>query len=60
MSKNVKEKNGYAVNVKCDKGHSGNRGYALSQRGWYQCQGCGDFLSTASIIASQAAQKEAA
>ena len=45
---------GYAIGVACHHNHAGNTGYVLSQRGWWQCQGCGNFLAADTVARLQA------
>jgi hypothetical protein len=48
---------GYAIRVRCGKGHSGNQGYVLHSRGYWQCQGCGDFVGSADLADRQRAAR---
>lgn len=61
MSKSKKDKNGvrvngrgYAVGYECHLRHTGNRGYVLATKEWYECQGCGHFIDAGTIRERQA------
>lgn len=45
---------GYALGVTCGKGHTGNIRYAESTRGYWECQGCGAFVTHDDLAAQQA------
>lgn len=38
--------------------HSGNTRYAPSGRGWYQCAGCGHFISADALARALAGRRE--
>ena len=41
---------GYVRDVRCERGHSGNTRYCLlGAGGYYQCQGCGQFIGRAAL-----------
>jgi len=44
---------GYARHVSCEKGHAGNRRYVRALSGWWQCQGCNDFVAAGVLLERQ-------
>lgn len=44
---------GYAVGVRCDLGHGGNRGLINSSAGAWECQGCGDHQHVGTVLERQ-------
>lgn len=56
----IRTAGGYAIGVRHEQStapaHGGNTRYALSQRGWWQCQGCGHFWASESVRSAQGAR----
>lgn len=48
---------GYVADYDCHQNHSGNTSYVHSGGEYYQCQGCGQFISAPTIRARQANAK---
>lgn len=53
------DKRGYALNVHCERGHTGNRCYVRAISGWWQCQGCLDFVAADVLLERQTCAAEA-
>jgi hypothetical protein len=50
---------GYAIGVGCTKNHGGNTGLVHHSRGFFACQGCGEFVGSTTVADRQSPAEQA-